>query len=80
MVDLGGLEYKYGEVERSTTSARGYAVYRAVHRELGRPVAIEVLPRLSLEGAAHHQSLFQRGAKAAAGLQHQNIVQVLDYF
>jgi hypothetical protein len=76
MIDLGSLSAKYADLQPADP---GGLVYRAVHRELGRPVTIKLLPRLSLAGSGAHGSLFHRGAKAAAGLQHPSIVQVLDY-
>jgi eukaryotic-like serine/threonine-protein kinase len=52
-------------------------VYEAEHRTLGRHVALKVLPS---ELSANEQALqrFQREAKAAANLQHGNIVPVFD--
>ncbi len=48
-------------------------VYEAVQQQLGRHVAVKVLPRSALEGVRHR---FEREARAAAELQHTNIVQV----
>ena len=55
----------------------GYGtVYAAVQRDLGRPVAVEVL-----DGRVTDQDVvrFEREARAAAALGHPHIVQVTDF-
>ena len=54
------------------------AVYRAVHIELDRPVAIKTL--VAREGiAAQMQSRFRREARVQAELRHPSIVHLLDF-
>lgn len=52
-------------------------VYRAVHVELDREVALKVLPA-QLASNPTMVARFKREAKAAAQLQHENIVQIHD--
>jgi hypothetical protein len=79
VIDLGELGERYTDPEPRGTGPGGVAVYKAYQPELGRPVTVRVLPRLSQEGSGEKESLFRRGARAAAGLHHHNVVQVLDY-
>jgi Protein kinase domain len=79
VVDLGSLQGKYLEVESSGMSPQGHPILRGVHAVLGRRVTIRLLPHLSAEGSRQQETLFRRGARAAAGLHHQNIIQILDY-
>lgn len=53
------------------------AVYRAIHETLGREVAIKLLPLACTQNAEYVQR-FLREARAAAQLQHCNVVQVYD--
>jgi hypothetical protein len=78
LFDLGDLREKYTDAE-PIPSARAGVLLRARHQDLARRVLIRVLPRVSEAGSGEHQALFQRGARAAAGLIHPNILQVLDY-
>src|SRR6202035_5570154 len=53
-------------------------VYRAMHRQLERPVALKVLfPELSVDRSFVER--FRREAQAAANLSHPNIVPVFDW-
>lgn len=56
-------------------------VYRAYDPDLGRPLAIKTLHKALLESGESEEFLarFRREAKAAAGLNHPNIVTVHDY-
>jgi len=78
-LDLASLSDKYTHVVPCPTSAYDRPVYRAVQAGLGRTVAVHVLPRISHGGTGEQESQFRRGARGAAGLQHQNIIQVHDY-
>jgi hypothetical protein len=79
VIDLGALNEKYVDVAPAGVGPTGHPLYRATHADLGRPVLLRALPRLSEGGTGEQQALFRRGARAAAGLHHQNIIQVLDY-
>lgn len=79
MIDLGSLSRKCIDVRFCSEDSSGSQIWRAVHSDLGQPVSIRALPRLSHEGTGLPDQFFRRGARAAAGLQHQNIIQVLDY-
>lgn len=53
------------------------AVYKAVNTNIGRTVAIKLLhPHLADDGVALQR--FQREARAAAGVQHPGVVEILD--
>ena len=52
-------------------------VYRARHIELGREVALKILPTSALADSVSEQR-FQREARAAAALHHTNIVPVFE--
>ena len=53
------------------------SVYKAENTTIGRTVAVKVLhPHLADDGVA--LTRFQREARAAAGMQHPHVVQVLD--
>ena len=69
-----------GRYELTHLVARGgmAQVYRAVDRQLDRPVALKVLfPELSVDRAFVER--FRREAQAAANLSHPNIVPVFDW-
>ncbi|MEM8733142.1 MAG: protein kinase, partial [Planctomycetota bacterium] len=73
------LEGNIGAYELLRPIGRGGmgAVYLARHKQLGKEVAIKLLPARSL----HHQHFaarFQREIRAAGGLQHPAIVQATD--
>src|SRR6516162_5786378 len=69
-----------GRYELTHMVARGgmAQVYRAVDRQLDRPVALKVLfPELSTDHTFVER--FRREAQAAANLSHPNIVPVFDW-
>ena len=69
-----------GRYELTHLVARGgmAQVYRAMDRQLDRPVALKVLfPELSVDRAFVER--FRREAQAAANLSHPNIVPVFDW-
>jgi serine/threonine protein kinase len=71
------LDEKYRLEQRLSAGGMG-AVYRARHLSMDRPVAIKVLhQRLLADEAARIR--FQREARAAVRLQHQNAVSVTDF-
>lgn len=71
------LDEKYRIEERLSAGGMG-AVYRARHLSMDRPVAIKMMhPRLVADEAARIR--FQREARAAVRLQHQNAVSVTDF-
>ncbi len=71
------LDEKYRLEQRLSAGGMG-AVYRARHLSMDRPVAIKVLhQRLLANEAARIR--FQREARAAVRLQHQNAVSVTDF-
>jgi serine/threonine-protein kinase len=76
VIDLGTLSEKYIDLEPFPPDRM---LYRATHQNLSRRVVIRAMPRLSEDGSREHESLFQRGGRAVAGLSHPNIIQVLDY-
>src|SRR5688572_32260536 len=71
------LDEKYRIEQRLSAGGMG-AVYRARHLSMDRPVAIKVLhQRLVADEAARLR--FQREARAAVLLKHQNAVSVTDF-
>jgi serine/threonine-protein kinase len=71
------LDEKYRIEQRLSAGGMG-AVYRARHLLMDRPVALKVLhQRLLADEAARIR--FQREARAAVRLQHQNAVSVTDF-
>src|SRR5262245_34234022 len=74
---LNTLDGRYHVVDRIAAGGMG-EVYRAHDAVLERPVAIKVLHR-SLAGDAGFVERFRREARAAASLNHQNIVAVHDW-
>jgi serine/threonine-protein kinase len=71
------LDEKYRIEQRLSAGGMG-AVYRARHLQMDRPVAIKVLHQgLLADEAARIR--FQREARAAVRLQHQNAVSVTDF-
>ena len=71
------LDEKYRIEQRLSAGGMG-AVYRARHLSMDRPVAIKVLhQRLLADEAARLR--FQREARAAVRLKHQNAVSVTDF-
>src|SRR5207247_10397643 len=66
----------YRVVERVGVGGMG-AVYRAVHVELDREVALKILPP-EMNSNPTMVARFKQEAKAAAQLQHENIVQIYD--
>jgi len=54
-------------------------VFRATQLNLGRTVAVKVLPTDLLERGGEFEARFRREALAISQLQHPNIVQVLDF-
>jgi eukaryotic-like serine/threonine-protein kinase len=74
---LNTLDGRYHVLDRIAVGGMG-EVYRAHDAVLERPVAIKVLHR-SLAGDAGFVERFRREARAAASLNHQNIVAVHDW-
>ena len=74
---LNTLDGRYHVVDRIAAGGMG-EVFRAHDAVLERPVAIKVLHR-SLAGDAGFVERFRREARAAASLNHQNIVAVHDW-
>ena len=74
---LNTLDGRYHVIDRIAAGGMG-EVYRARDAVLERPVAIKVLHR-SLAGDAGFIERFRREARAAANLNHQNIVAVHDW-
>ncbi|HKE54086.1 MAG TPA: Stk1 family PASTA domain-containing Ser/Thr kinase [Actinomycetota bacterium] len=74
---LNTLDGRYHVLDRIAAGGMG-EVYRAHDVVLERPVAIKVLHR-SLAGDAGLVDRFRREARAAASLNHQNIVAVHDW-
>jgi eukaryotic-like serine/threonine-protein kinase len=74
---LNTLDGRYHIVDRIAAGGMG-EVYRAHDAVLDRPVAIKVLHR-NLAGDAGFVERFRREARAAASLNHQNIVAVHDW-
>lgn len=71
------LDEKYRIEQRLSAGGMG-AVYRARHLQMDRPVALKLLhQRLLADEAARIR--FQREARAAVRLQHQNAVSVTDF-
>src|SRR5688572_31456340 len=71
------LDEKYRVEQRLSAGGMG-AVYRARHLSMDRPVAIKVLhQRLVADESARLR--FQREARAAVRLKHQNAVSVTDF-
>jgi serine/threonine-protein kinase len=71
------LDEKYRIEQRLSAGGMG-AVYRARHLQMDRPVAIKVLHQRLLADEAS-RIRFQREARAAVRLQHQNAVSVTDF-
>ena len=74
---LNTLDGRYHVLDRIAAGGMG-EVYRAHDAVLERPVAIKVLHR-NLAGDAGFVERFRREARAAASLNHQNIVAVHDW-
>ena len=74
---LNTLDGRYHVLDRIAAGGMG-EVYRAHDAVLDRPVAIKVLHR-NLAGDAGFVERFRREARAAASLNHQNIVAVHDW-
>lgn len=68
---------KYEVIERISSGGMG-SVYKALHKELGKYVAIKVLLVDKLVKDVTYRR-FEREAKAAGSLNHPNIVSVYDY-
>jgi len=68
---------KYEVVKHIATGGMG-AVYRAVDLDLGRPVALKILPP-DLAANPLVVERFRREAKAAAKLRHENIVTIYEF-
>ena len=75
MLDFGPIGSRFRDVALLGGSAP--VLYRAVHAGLGCPVLIKAMPRLSA-GTSAPAALFVRGARAAARIDHPNVVRVLD--
>jgi len=71
------LDEKYRIEQRLSAGGMG-AVYRARHLSMERPVAIKVLHQQLVEDEAARLR-FQREARAAVRLKHQNAVSVTDF-
>jgi serine/threonine protein kinase len=70
------LDDKYEVIDKLGEGGMG-AVYEAVHRRIGRHVAIKMLrPELAAHPLSRHR--FEREARAAAAAGHPNVVQVTD--
>lgn len=70
------LDEKY-RIEQGLSAGGMGAVYRARHLSMDRPVAIKVLHQRFADEAARLR--FQREARAAVRLKHQNAVSVTDF-
>jgi serine/threonine protein kinase len=71
--EVGGFELR----ERIGTGGMA-SVYRAIQKSLGRPVVLKILyPHLAED--AQFVQRFEREARAAALMRHENIVQVIDF-
>jgi serine/threonine-protein kinase len=68
----------YGNVRLSAKLGQGAmgAVYKGWHQRFERDVAVKVL--LSQSGRGHSRERFLREGQAAAKIQHENVVQVMD--
>jgi hypothetical protein len=71
VADRYRLEERIGEGGMGT-------VYRAVHVLLDRPVALKIL-RDDLPAFANPAKRFQREARAASGIDHENVIRILDF-
>ena len=72
--ELAGTRYRLGrEIGRGAMGV----VYEAVHRDLGREVALKLLDADSMSEKA--QSRFRSEARAIAQLEHPNLVVIYDY-
>ncbi|HID20996.1 MAG TPA: serine/threonine protein kinase, partial [Planctomycetaceae bacterium] len=67
---------RYRVVEKVGAGGMG-AVYRAIHVDLQREVALKILPSAMAKNPTM-VARFKREARAAAKLQHENIVQIFD--
>jgi len=74
--NLAGKTVSHYLVVEKLGRAREAPVYRAEDSRLGRPVALEFLPRLA--GDPQAMERFQREARAASILNHPNICTVYD--
>ena len=76
MQQLNGLE-RIGDYDIVRELGRGGmgVVFQAVHRSLGRRVAVKVIPAAALDNESYI-ARFRREARAAAKLHHTNIVSV----
>jgi len=74
---IGETIGKYKVIERISQSGMA-TVYKALHPELNRLVAIKVLDRALLD-SPEMLARFRREAQAIAALQHPHIVQVFDF-
>ncbi|MFY1829251.1 serine/threonine-protein kinase [Myxococcus fulvus] len=78
---LGAALAPHYEVHEKLGSGGFGAVYRAVHANTGQDVAVKVLRRQSswsARVAASQVARFEREADLCAGLQHPNIVRLID--
>ena len=74
------LPQNWGEYLLLGELGRGGAgvVYEAMHRKLGRKVALKVL-RTTIDSAKIARERFRREAQALAQLSHENIVEIFEY-
>ncbi|MBI2943941.1 MAG: serine/threonine protein kinase [Candidatus Wallbacteria bacterium] len=78
-MELEGKTFgKYRVMELLGQGGMG-AVFRAVHEELGREVALKVLPEARLGRGPQHLKRFMREAAVCSRLSHPNIVKVYDF-
>ncbi len=71
VADRYRLEERIGEGGMGT-------VYKAVHVLLDRPVALKIL-RDDVPAFANPAKRFQREARAASGIDHENVIRILDF-
>lgn len=78
--DESHLPIAWGSYTLLREIARGAAgvVYEAIHRKLGRKVALKVL-RTGVDTDRNARERFQREAKALAHVKHDNIVEIYEF-
>lgn len=72
---LAGTRYR---IERELSKSAMSVVYEAIHIDLGRRVALKVLPREHCE-SARFEAQFRQEARALAQLRHESMVTLHDF-